>query len=206
MAEPTDDGRVRVAIPGFASASGRESRRLPTRRAFVKAASGRKVRLTSVQASDEIRFPGLRPVTQGMPEIKASDDGMVLPSERAVSEGRAFRELFPRESALLLGTSFQGETKKAEVLLFPLRWDGSGLVLSRRLLVRLDFVGGKRGRRPSEAREAAERWPDPAVSDAGCGHSSWRRSAGSTRVVRRRLPWSAARDADGGTAPVPAGG
>ena len=80
------------------------------------------------------------------PRSQTSADGMVLPSERAVGEGRAFRTLFPSESARLLGASFQGETKKAEVLLFPLRWDGSGLVLSRRLVVRLDFVG----------REAAE--------------------------------------------------
>jgi hypothetical protein len=73
-----------------------------------------------------------------------------------VREGRAFRELFPSEPAHLLVTSFQGEIKKAEVLLFPLRWDGSGLVLSRRLVVRLDFagreaaetsLGGSRGRR-----------------------------------------------------------
>src|SRR6185436_2616287 len=52
---------------------------------------------------------------------------------------------------------FQGERKKSEVLLFPLRWDGNALVLSRRLVVRLDFEGreagetgrgGSLGRRP----------------------------------------------------------
>ena len=86
---------------------------------------------------------------------------MVLPSEEKRREGRAFRRLFPAESALLLGASFQGETKKAEVLLFPLRWDGSGLMLSRRLLVRLEFAGTE------SAGDVARRVPGETAGSSG---------------------------------------
>jgi CSLREA domain-containing protein len=160
VAMPTGDGRVRVSIPGFTSVSEAGEPSLPSRRAFVEAVSGRKVHLASVTASDEIRFPGLRPGAQGVPGIEV-DDGTVLVSEEKRREGRAFDGVFPSEPAFLLGTTFQGETKKAEVLLFPLRWDGSGLVLSRRVVVRLDFVGkesgetalgGSRGRRAVASR------------------------------------------------------
>jgi hypothetical protein len=63
--------------------------------------------------------------------------------------------VFPAATAELLGTAFQGERKNAELLFSPLRWDGSGLVLSRRVVVRLEFtgraaretsLGGSRGR------------------------------------------------------------
>ena len=120
VAVPTGDGRVRLSIPGLCERE-RGGRTDISRRGGLswRPRRGRKVRLTSVQASDELRFPGLRPVTQGMPEIATSDDGTVRPSERAVREGRAFRELFPSEPAHLLGTAFQGEIKKAEVAPFP---------------------------------------------------------------------------------------
>jgi CSLREA domain-containing protein len=165
FASPAEDGRVRLRIPGFESLSRPGEPALPGRRAFVEAASGRKVSLAWVLASDALRFPGLRPVSQGKRGIEVSEDGTVRASEEKRREGPGFERLFPSESALLLGTSFQGEQKKAEVLLFPLRWDGSGLTLSRRLLVRLEFAGveaqetsrgGSRGRRqverPSHAR------------------------------------------------------
>jgi Peptidase family C25 len=164
-ATPEGDGYYRVRVPGFESASKPGEPSLPMRRAFVEAIAGKRVRLVSIQPSDELRFPGLRPVPEGTPAIEVDDEGSVMPARKANREGRAFRALFPAESARLMGTSFQGETKKAQVLLFPLRWDGSGLVLSRRLVVRLDFegrqadetpLGGSRGRsridRSSHAR------------------------------------------------------
>src|SRR5262249_49394271 len=69
------------------------------------------------------------------------------------------RGMFPARAARLLGTGFQGETKKAEIELSPLRFNpASGqMLLHRRLLVRIDFteadpgeisLGGTRGRRP----------------------------------------------------------
>ncbi len=159
LATPAEDGRVRVTIPGFESVSRPGEPELPIRRALVEAVAGRKVRLASVLAQDVLRFPGLRPTVQGAPGIDVEENGSVLPSEEKRREGRAFRGVFPTESALLLGVKFQGETKKAEVHLFPLRWDGRRLTLSRRLLVRLDFTGteeketsrgGFRGRRAAK--------------------------------------------------------
>jgi parallel beta-helix repeat protein len=156
VAVPTDDGRVRVSIPGFASVSAAGEPELPSRRAFVEAMAGRKVWLTSVQALETVRFAGLRPAAQGSPSVEVDEVGTVLPSEEKRREGRAFDGVFPTEPAHLLGTSFQGERKKAELILSPLRWDGEGLELSRRLVVRLDFagreprersLGGSRGRR-----------------------------------------------------------
>ncbi len=140
-ASQPEDGRVRLSIPGFESASRAGEPELPMRRAFVEAVAGRKVRLASILASDLLHFPALRPSSEGVPEIEVSADGSILPSRHAVQEGPAFRGLFPAVSARLQGSRFQGERKKAEVLLFPLRWDGNGLELSRRLLVRVEFAG-----------------------------------------------------------------
>ena len=95
-------------------------------------------------------------------------------------EGRAFSGLFPAESARLVETSFQGESKRAHVLLFPLRWDGSALVLSRRVVVRLDFegrearetsLGGSRGRSPVP----------PCADDMHGGHPMTQRGRSSQR-------------------------
>jgi len=148
LAAPGDDGRVRLRIPGFESASQPGDPQVPVRRAFVEAVAGRQVRMTSVETLDEVRYPGLRPVSQGRRAIEVDENGSVRPSEETRREGRGFREVFPGQTATLLGTSFQGEHKKAEVLFAPLRWDGSGLVLSRRVVVRLEFTG-------REARETS---------------------------------------------------
>ncbi len=156
LATPVENGQARVTIPGFESVSRPGQPELPMRRALVEAVAGRKVHLASVVAQDVLQFPDLRPSTQGSPEIEVSEEGVVLPSRQRRREGGAFREVFPSDWARLQGTSFQEETKKAEVLLFPLRWDGRGLALSRRLRVRLEFSGieagetsrgGNRGRR-----------------------------------------------------------
>jgi hypothetical protein len=157
FAAPTADGRVSLRIPGFESASGPGEPSLPMRRAFVTAIAGRKVVLSSVSESDVVPYPGLRPASEGAPSIEVGGDGSIVPARKAVAEGSAFQQLFPGEAARLEATAFQGESKKAEVQLFPIRWDGSCLLLARQLLVRLDFVGrdpretplgGARGRRP----------------------------------------------------------
>jgi CSLREA domain-containing protein len=148
LAASGEDGRVRLRIPGFESVSRPGEPKLPTRRAFVEAVAGRQVRLMSVQALEEVSFPGLRPETQGVPVLEVDESGSVMPSEEKRREGRAFKGVYPREWSTLLGTSFQGERKRAEVLFAPLRWDGSGLVLSRRVVVRLEFAG-------REARETS---------------------------------------------------
>ncbi len=162
-ASPVESGRVRLSIPGFESLSQPGELALPGRRALVSAVAGRKVHLASAAATDVVRFSGLRPTVEGVPELEVSEDGSVRPSRRQVRAGRSLRGVFPADLARLVGTAFQGETKKAEVLLFPLRFDGKTgqLELARRLVVRLEFagtetkersLGGTRGRQGRERR------------------------------------------------------
>src|SRR5262249_45741431 len=158
-ATPTEDGHVRVSIPGFASASQAGEPDLPSHRALVEVLAGKKVRV-SVTGTDVVRYAGLRPVAKGKTGVEVTVDGSVVTSQAPVADGPAFRGTYPAVSGILQGTMFQGETKKATLLLSPLRWDGSGLVLSRRLLVRLDFVGtetSETSRGGSQGRKAVSR-------------------------------------------------
>ncbi len=161
-ASPAEDGRFSLSIPRFETLSRPGELALPGRRVLVEAVAGRKVQLATVVGSDVVGFPGLRPAVEGVPELEVSEDGSVRPSRRPVHAGGAPAGVFPAESALLSGTAFQGETKKAEVLLFPLRFDGrtGELELSRRLLVRLEFAGTEAGERPlggTRGRKAPQR-------------------------------------------------
>ncbi|MCI0409837.1 MAG: hypothetical protein L0191_14945, partial [Acidobacteria bacterium] len=81
-----------------------------------------------------------------MPEIVASWRGTVRANARTRRAGNAAPgggQAYPEEVARLLGVGFQGEVKKAQLELAPLRWDGASrqLLLARRLLVRLAFRG-----------------------------------------------------------------
>src|SRR5262249_46320258 len=129
---------------------------LPVRRAWVEAAAGRKVKLVSVSAFDVVHYAGLRPTSEATRGIEVGAGGEVVASLGRTEEGAAFSGTFPTTWARLVRAVFQRETKKAEVIFSPLRWDGAGLELSRRLVVRLDFRGmetaetsrgGSRGRR-----------------------------------------------------------
>jgi hypothetical protein len=158
------DGSVELSIPGFDDRSRPGDPTLPTRHTWVEAIAGRKVQLASVQASDLVSFPGLHPSPASTPAMDVSRNGIVRPGRSPRHESASFRRgVFPRMAARILGTGFQEETKKAELELAPLRFNAlSGtLLLSRRLLVRLDFagvdlgevsLGGSRGRRPTEPR------------------------------------------------------
>ena len=154
------DGTVEISIPGFDERSSPGDPALPSRHTWVEATAGRKVQITSVQAMDLLSFPGLRPSPAATPTIEVSRKGVVRPARSPRHESAAFRRgLFPRRAARVLGIGFQQETKKAELELAPLRFNPSSgkLLLSRRLLVRLDFTdkdpreiafGGSKGRRP----------------------------------------------------------
>ena len=171
-ATSNEDGSVDLDIPSFEDNARPGQPAVPTRRAWVEAVAGRRVQITSVQALDPVSFENLRPAPASAPAIDVTPKGTVRAGRERRREGIAFhRGSFPRQSARVLGTAFQGETKKAELELAPLRWrPASGrLVLSRRLLVRVAFVGresgetslgGSRGRRPPPPRL---RSPSPLV-------------------------------------------
>src|SRR5262249_3831097 len=124
------------------------------------AVAGRKVGFPWAEALDPVSYTRPRPAAAGVPAMDVDRTGVVRPGRLARHESASFRGgLFPQRAARVLGTAFQQETKKAELELAPLRLNpASGtLVLSRRLLVRVDFIGvdagevslgGSQGRRP----------------------------------------------------------
>ena len=156
---PNIDGTVDIEIPGFESTARPGAPDLPTRSTWMDAVAGRKVVLTSVEAQDTVSFSDLRPAPVGTPGIRVSRDGMTVRPTRLRRGANSVlrRGTYPRVSARILGTGFQQETKKAHLELSPLRFNASTgqLLLSRRLLVRVDFtgkdpaeisLGGSRGR------------------------------------------------------------
>ncbi len=149
--EPQEDGTVRLSIPGFEPTSRAGSPSVPVKRSWLDAVPGLSVAISSVRAESLEVVGGLTPSGAQVPEIVASRRGTVraaLRTRRARNPGPERNQSHPEEFARLLATGFQGDTKKAQVELAPLRWDGASqkLFLARRLLVRLSF----RGKEPGE--------------------------------------------------------
>jgi hypothetical protein len=140
-AEPQDDGTVRISIPGFDTLS---ELSLPVLRPWIEAATGRNVVITGVQPSGVESFSGLRPAGAEIHEIVATREGTVRAGRRS---RRAFLlqspGLLPEEAARLLQVGYQGDAKKAQLELAPLRWNGSTgeLLFARKLTVHLAFRG-----------------------------------------------------------------
>ena len=149
--EPQEDGTVRLSIPGFEPASRAGSPSIPVQRPWVDALAGLGVEILSVRAESLEAIGGLNPSGAQVPEIVASRRGTVraaLRTRRARNPGPRAGPIYPEQIARLLGVGFQGDAKKAQLELAPLRWDGASqeLLLARRLRVRLAF----RGREPEE--------------------------------------------------------
>jgi hypothetical protein len=149
-----------VEIPGFESAAMPGAPAVPVRHALLEASAGRSVRISSVTPEDLVRFEGLNLETEGTPEVEVDQAGSVTPglSRRRLALEHRGAGYYPRLWARVLGTLFQGETKKARLELAPLRYDSARgtAILARRLVVRLEFsgtetrekpLGGSRGRR-----------------------------------------------------------
>ena len=173
VAVPTGDGRVRLSIPGFASASGAGEPDLPSRRALVEATAGKKVHLASVTTSDELRFPGLRPTAQGAPRIEVDESGTVLPFEEQRREGRGFDGIFPPESAHLLGLRSKERARRRRCSSSRCAGTGAGSSCRGVSWCVSTLRGRNRRRGHWGAREGAGQWLDPGESGAGSGLSSW---------------------------------
>ena len=147
----SEDGGVWLSIPGFEETRAPGAPALPVKLAWLEAMAGRKVRLASVVASDVVAFAGLRPAITGEPDVRTTADGVVRARLRRRPADRTFRELgiYPEAAAELRGVAFQGDVKKAELELVPLRWDRTShrLVLARRLRVHVLFGGQEHGER-----------------------------------------------------------
>jgi len=140
-AEPQEDGSVRLSIPGFEPLQGSPS--VPVLRPWVEALSGRGVAIASVESASVESFTGLRPSGADALEIVASREGTVRAGRRP---RRAYLQTpgwVPNTVARLLQVGFQGDVKKAQIELAPLRWNGGPgeLVLARRVTVELAFRG-----------------------------------------------------------------
>jgi len=139
-AEPREDGTVRISVPGFEPMNGAS---IPVLRPWVEASVGRNVVITSVDASSVESFTGLRPAGAEALEIVATREGTVRAGRRPRRAFLGTAGLFPEEAARLLQVGFQGDVKKAQLELAPLRWNGSTgeLLFARRLTVHLAFRG-----------------------------------------------------------------
>jgi len=147
-AVPEGEGMVRLEVPGFESGSVAGAPDVPVKRALVEALVGRRVRVASVVGSEEVRFDGLRVATAKAPAIVVTGQGMVKAGlARTTRTSRP--GLYPRPQARVLEVIFQGETKKARLQLAPLQHNPrtGTTVLTRRLLVRLEFAGVEKGER-----------------------------------------------------------
>ncbi|MCG6926034.1 MAG: DUF2341 domain-containing protein [Acidobacteria bacterium] len=159
------DGSAWASIPGFEEADEPGTPALPVRLAWLEAMAGRQVHLASVVASEVEAFTGLRPGITGEPQLFEDEGGVLVTGRRERPAGAAFRGtgLYPEEAARVRSTAFQGDVKKAQLEMSPLRWDRSGgqLLLAHRLRVEVVFagrerdelgLGGPRGRRPRQTR------------------------------------------------------
>jgi hypothetical protein len=159
-AVPQGDGTARLEVPGFEESGTPGAPAVPSRRAWLEAAAGRGVELTSVRALEVTSYSDLRLAATRTPAMEVGPEGTVKAGHRRRGGGEALRRagLFPPEAARVAGTAFQGDVKKAELELSPLRWDGASqqLLVARRLVVRISFggregkersLGGSRGRR-----------------------------------------------------------
>jgi hypothetical protein len=146
-AEPQEDGTVHVRIPGLEPSN---EHPLPVLRPWVEVPAGGEIEITSIRPSSLESFTGLRPSGIDAREIVASSDGVVRAGRRRVPTVLSSPGSVPDDTARLLRVGFQGEARKAQLEIAPLRWNGAAeeLVLARRLEVRLAF----RGRAKEEKR------------------------------------------------------
>jgi hypothetical protein len=161
-AEPREDGSVRLLVPDFIETAAAGAPGIPVRQTWIEAVVGRQVRIATVRASGVVEFSGLRPSWAEAPELVAhamgtAHAGTLRRRPRIALETPG---LYPEEAARLVGAAFQGENKKAQIELAPLRWDAASrrLLLARRLVVEVAFSG----------REPSERLLDPR--NLGRGH------------------------------------
>ncbi|HEY7699084.1 MAG TPA: hypothetical protein VIE88_11755, partial [Vicinamibacteria bacterium] len=140
-AEPQEDGSVRLGIPGFEPLEGSPS--VPVLRPWIEARSGRGVSVTRVEALSVDSFQGLRPSGAGDPELVASRRGTVRPGRARARGSVSGPGMVAAAPARLLQIGFQSDTKKAQLELAPLRWNGSTgeLSLAKRLRIHLSFRG-----------------------------------------------------------------
>jgi hypothetical protein len=146
------DGRVRVRVPGFEDPADPHAPALPFKRVMLAAPVGKRARLSWVREGSVASYPDLSPSAVGYPEMEVGADGTVKAGRRGASLRALTGGYVPRELARLGTVSFAGERKEQSLELYPLRYDGEGVRLSKRLRVRVDFGGREAGERGTGTR------------------------------------------------------
>jgi hypothetical protein len=153
-AEPTDDGSVRIVIPGFDEVLG-EGAAIPVRREWLPSYQEQALQVDSVQPFDVERFASLRPSKASKAELMSDRRGSVKARNRR--SRAAFQEegLYPEAAARVVMDGYQADDKRALLELAPLRWNArSGeLVLAKRLRVRLSYSKSERVARRSASSD-----------------------------------------------------
>ena len=177
-AYPEEDGTVRLEAPGLELMAEPGDPAVPVYRGWVEALVGRKVQLGNVRVEQVVAFTSLRPSSADAPDLIGGPNGTTQAGAKKVKKAFLRKAgLYPKKPARLLGVGFQGDVKKAQLELAPLRWDdrGSRLLLAKRLRVRILFRGrersetgeGGKGHGHVETHEAREVLARFAVTEPG---------------------------------------
>lgn len=185
------DGTLRYYVPGFFETTEPGLPAVPVKRAWVDAEVGRGVRVAWVRPTEEVSLANQRARRAGAPQARAERDGTYRAIFRRVGS-RDVAGLYPSELARVLGTAFQGETKRAYLELAPLRLDSASgrALLARRVEVQLSFVErvagedgseGARGRRQPKRRRV---FPGPGEPDEAAEDEAQESPAPAEILVR----------------------
>ena len=160
FAEPAEDGSVIITAPGLEPLGGGDALAISVARPWIDAVAGVGVKVVSIETSGVEIFSSLRPLDPETFDLVATSDGVVRAERQRRSHRR--RGLTPRRAARIHETAFQGETKKAQLELAPLRWNArrSELRLTRRLTVRLAFTGRAKDELAGRGRYRPRRFHD----------------------------------------------
>ena len=173
-------------VSGFASPTHADAVDLPFKRAVLDAVVGRRARLVSIEAGDELSWTDAAARRPRRPEVDSRPDGTVRAVRRRVPLGSSALGV-PR--ARLAGSAFMGQAKKLALELHPLRWDPAQgrLVLSRTLRVRSPSSGTVPGRPATAPSDAAT--PGPARPPRSVfAHFHTTETRAPRRALRGRLP------------------
>jgi len=168
FAEPVEGSSVILTAPGLEPLGDGNALAISVARPWIEAMAGVGLKVVGIEPSDAEVFSSLRPLDPEAFDLVATSDGLVR-IVRTARRRRAMRRrgLTPRRAARIRDTEFQGETKRAQLELAPLRWNArrSELRLTRRLTVRLEFTGkakdeisGRRRYRPRKQQSVIARF------------------------------------------------
>ncbi len=177
FATPLGDGTVRLEAASLQDVAPAGQPNVPVLRTWIEAVAGRKAQAIAVRPQDVQAF-SLRPEDAPQQELQESADGTVRIVRHRGRRNAGGSPSFPEAFARIVTTAFQGDTKKAQLEMAPLRYDAARgeLLFAKVLTARISFAarepdesssGGARGRRRPRLRPGQDVLARLAVQDAG---------------------------------------